>query len=283
MQSNPEKVLVATDLSPHSDRALDRAVSLARQIEAELHVVHAIEGEPVSGHRDELRREAERLISAYVRSARAGRGLAFSTHVTFGPGPEAIMRCAEEVKADIVVLGTHKPRTGDLLRHTTIARVLRESGRPVLLVTERPLAPYRKVMVAVDMSECSRAALEFALRLLPEAELTVVHAYEVPFATFISGEDSDRTVEAKHRENTERLVAGEVGAFLERYAGKAPSIRQVVARGMVREVVRKEAKRLRPELLVIGTHGRSGVAHALLGSVAEDLLRQPPCDILAVR
>lgn len=43
MQSNSGKVLVATDLSPHSDRALDRAVSLARQIEAELHVVHAIE------------------------------------------------------------------------------------------------------------------------------------------------------------------------------------------------------------------------------------------------
>lgn len=138
-------------------------------------------------------------------------------------------------------------------------------------------------MVAVDMSECSRTALEFALRLLPEAELTVVHAYEVPFATFISGEDSDRTVEAKHRENIERLVAGEVEAFLDRYSGKAPSIRQVVARGMVREVVRNETKRSRPELLVIGTHGRSGVAHALLGSVAEDLLRQPPCDILAVR
>ena len=53
--------------------------------------------------------------------------------------------------------------------------------------------------------------------------------------------------------------------------------------GAVREVIGRQVSRLNPDLLVIGTHGRTGVAHAFLGSVAEDLLKNPPCDVLVVK
>ncbi len=62
-----------------------------------------------------------------------------------------------------------------------------------------------------------------------------------------------------------------------------PNLQTVMREGTVREVISEQVKTLRPDLLVIGTHGRTGVAHALLGSVAEDLLSDPPCDVLAVK
>ena len=58
---------------------------------------------------------------------------------------------------------------------------------------------------------------------------------------------------------------------------------RLVQEGMVREVLQRQIGRQKPDLLVIGTHGRTGVAHAFLGSVAEELLREPPCDVLAVK
>jgi nucleotide-binding universal stress UspA family protein len=56
-----------------------------------------------------------------------------------------------------------------------------------------------------------------------------------------------------------------------------------MGRGRAPEVIRAEVERLRPDLLIVGTHGRTGVPHAIIGSVAEDLLSAPPCDVMAVK
>ena len=61
------------------------------------------------------------------------------------------------------------------------------------------------------------------------------------------------------------------------------NIRKVICHGDPRSVLRTEVDRLTPDLLVLGTHGRVGISHALLGSVAEDFLNKPPCDVLAVK
>lgn len=57
----------------------------------------------------------------------------------------------------------------------------------------------------------------------------------------------------------------------------------IIRNGDVRQVLCEEADRPTADLLVVGTHGRTGVSHELLGSVAEDILRSPPCDVLAVK
>jgi len=74
-----------------------------------------------------------------------------------------------------------------------------------------------------------------------------------------------------------------MATFLASLEDKAPKLERTMQEGTVREVLYQQIGRRNPDLLVIGTHGRTGVAHAFLGSVAEDLLRDLPCDVLAVK
>lgn len=79
------------------------------------------------------------------------------------------------------------------------------------------------------------------------------------------------------------MVEEEMRAFLDSLPSSPADLNRVMLEGTVRKVISQEIQRLRPELLVLGTHGRTGVAHAFLGSVAEDLLSDAPCDVLAVK
>ena len=74
-----------------------------------------------------------------------------------------------------------------------------------------------------------------------------------------------------------------MAAFLDSFQPKGLMIERAMQEGSAREVIHRQINQLKPDLLVVGTHGRTSIAHALLGSVAEDLLSQPPCDVLAVK
>ncbi len=204
--------------------------------------------------------------------------------VGFGRGFELVLRHAEEVAADLLVLGVHRneSRRG-LFVGTTVERIIRHGETPVLVVRDRVDGPYRQVLVAVDFSPCSRRAAEFALSELPTAEVVLVHAYDVPFKGFITGRSAREEVSKRHQEQFDAMVEGEMKTLVSSLPQGGKSIERVMREGTVREVIMNQVKERKPELLVIGTHGRTGVAHALLGSVAEDLLNAPPCDVLAVK
>jgi nucleotide-binding universal stress UspA family protein len=135
----------------------------------------------------------------------------------------------------------------------------------------------------IDFSVYSRRAVEFAVKFVPNGEVHLVHAYDVPFKGFLYGHDTRREVSKQHRMQFEQMIDEEMATFLATFETKSPKIERVMQQGTVRQVINRQVSRLKPDLLVIGTHGRTGVAHAFLGSVAEDLLRQPPCDVLAVK
>ena len=85
-------------------------------------------------------------------------------------------------------------------------------------------------------------------------------------------------IEARFR----KLLDDEMAAFLRSLETTSPRLTCVMQEGTVHEVVLARVGQTSPDLLVIGTHGKTGLAHAVLGSVAEDLLRSPPCDVLIV-
>jgi nucleotide-binding universal stress UspA family protein len=279
-----KRLLAATDLSPRSDRALERAARLARQWGAELVALHVVDDDLPASLAERRRGEAELEIRRHLAALPDPGGLKAVVAVVYGQDFAEIIRAAEERDVDLVALGTH--REGSPLRDvfvgTTVERVLRHGNRPVLLVRDRAPEPYRQIVVAVDFSVYSRRALEFALRFAPDGEFHVVHAYDVPFSGFLGadprGEPSRRQARA-----FEQMATGEMDAFLAGFGDPRPRVARVVRQGEVTGVVAGEVERLRAQLLVVGTHGRTGVAHALLGSVAGSLLKHPPCDVLAVR
>jgi len=146
-----------------------------------------------------------------------------------------------------------------------------------------PGADWKRICCPVDFSDASRAALEVAADLAKRtaAQLTVLHAYPIPGYTFPDGsvvaspvmmqevaEGAERHLEA-WRKDAEGL--GAAGVKAETVVGEPA--REIVEFARVNGV----------DLLVLGTHGRTGLEHALLGSVVERVLRKAPCAVLSVR
>lgn len=278
-----ERILLATDLSARSDRALERAMQMARDLGAKLTILHVIDGDLPSAVAFLQEKAAQQHLSDHLKKAGADESLSISIETATGRAYLEIGACAKKHAADLIVIGVHRENIlADMFRGTTAERVIRAGPLPVLMVQNPVLRPYRRLLVGVDFSVHSRRAVEVSARLVPDGEIHLLHAFSVPFAGFMSGEVSRRQVSEGQQAAFEAMIAEELAVFLGTLGDKAPKLHTHLQEGMVREVITQQVQRLEPDLLTIGTHGRSGVAHALLGSVAEDLLRDPPCDVLTV-
>jgi len=281
--SAPSRVLVATDLSARSDRAVERAVHLAKATGSALTILHVVDAELPRRTADRLVDEARELIGEHVATLKGAEATAPDIKVVLGTDYKEIEDVARKSGCELIVLGVHRNETRELFRGTTAERVIRSRACQVLMVKARPQSHYRRIMVAVDFSDCSRRAMEFAVKLFPNAEFHLVHAFDVPFKAFLRSEDTRQEVSRSHEEEMDRFLKGDVPALLPLLQAVPARVFPVLKQGPVRDVIEDQADQLKPDLLVLGTHGRSGIAHAVMGSVAEDLLSYPPCDILAVR
>ena len=137
-----------------------------------------------------------------------------------------------------------------------------------------------KILCAVDLSDGSRDALELAVDLAKriDAELTLVHVFEKPPPVVglpLPADLYDRT----SREVEEELAAWRARA--EQRTGMR--IGTVLARGDATEEVLRIADDGKYDLVVTGTHGRSGLKRAIMGSVADKIVRRAPCPVLVAR
>lgn len=277
-------ILVATDLSARSDRAVERAVRLASDRGAALTVLHVIDEDLPTSIANAQQSAAEENIQKHLATIAPGGTPDITIKIVFGRAYVDILELSEKIDCDLVVLGVHREDAfKDMFRGTTAERVIRAGDIPVLLVKERVTDPYREIMVGVDFSVYSRRAIEYAVSFVPNGRFHLIHAYDVPFKGFLYGHNTRREVDKQHEAAFERMIEEEMASFLSSLEDEAPRFERIMREGTVREVFHRELDRLKPDLLVIGTHGRTGAAHALLGSVAEDLLRNPPCDVLAVK
>ena len=280
-----KRILVATDLSARSDRAIERAMLLARAHAAALTVAHvADEDMPIIVH-EQVVTAARQQIDACLAHGRDG--LDIDVRILMGKDYRDIIMLSDAIAADLLVLGIHghdfddRPFSG-----TTMERIIRHGQRPVLVVSQRAAGPYARTLAAVDFSIVSRLAVASALGLAPTAKLHVVHAYDVPFSHFLGNETNTAHVRKSHERDLHRFIAEELARTVAAEAGATGPQQtpvMIARRGTVSAVIRDECKRLSPDLLVLGTHGRVGIARAMLGSVAEEFLNRPPCDVLAVK
>lgn len=279
-----KNILMATDLSARSDRALARALGLARDRGCALTVVHVVDEDLPASLADAQADAARASIRGHIDGLAGGAGADVAVKIVFGRPYVSILEISEDSDADLIVLGQHREDAfKDMFRGTTVERVIRAGNVPVLLVRDRVAGPYGRIMVGVDFSVYSRRAIEFAVGFAPGGVFHLVHAYDVPFKGFLYGHDTRREVGKQHQAQFAQMIEAEMASFLAGLDAPPPGLERIAREGAVRDVIHQEIDRLRPDLLVIGTHGRTGVAHAFLGSVAEDLLRSPPCDVLAVK
>jgi nucleotide-binding universal stress UspA family protein len=213
------------------------------------------------------------------------QGLRPRALVIAGDPFDGILRAAASAGADLVVMGAHRKQLlRDILVGTTIERVIRTGPHPVLMVNGEVEQPYRTALAAVDLSEPSVNAIRtgMALGLPGGGRLGLVHAF-LPLAKgmmLYSGLDRD-TIDGHVADERVRATR-ELIAFLEANGLNDHGQTVRVEEGAPFEVISKAVTQLKPDVLIIGTHGRTGIAKALLGSVTEEVLRLLDVDILAV-
>jgi nucleotide-binding universal stress UspA family protein len=244
---------------------------------------------------DKTRAEAEKaaryrlgkVAAALSRppSVPGGRKVQVSSGLYRGQAYVEIIRHARAAGADLIVLGRHGRRpVRDMFIGSTAERVIRAGNLPVLVVSGRATRSYRRPCLAVDLGDTCRSVAVLALRVLgPEIRaVTLIHAYHVPFEGLITPGVAPGRMTELRRECRRRAVS--VLARLRSSLGDLGVRWQtVIVLGDPRTTILAAANRRRADLLAVGTHGRSGLSHALVGSVAERVIQAAACDVLVTR
>lgn len=282
-------IMMAMDVSPVSDRAFERAWQLAQAHDAELTVMHVID-EQILNYDDDYGME-ERLIANVEAKlkrhwARFPKAKAERIHLVVKVGSpwEDIIARAKKNNVDLMVLGLHRVNPlKDVFIGTTAERIIRHSHVPVLVVKDKPVGSYRKVLVSTDFSPCSSHALEAALDLVPKADFQLLHVFETPFPHYIHFSSKELADYKQERsKKAAKQIEHDMKVFLRCHlAGAKPSITPLLERNDVVGGIVSTLQKEQPDLLVMGTHG--GVRGALLGSTALTFLNDPPCDVLVTR
>lgn len=278
-------LIAATDLSSRSDRALHRAALLARQFKARLWLLHAVDDDQPPAMIDQDRRQAAAFLDGQAQHLFELTEVRPDILVKPGNPFEVIVETAREQEADLIVMGAHRKRLlRDIFVGTTIERVIRTGNSPVLMVNAYPNGGYRRLLLAIDLSEASARAARVAkaLGLLDLAEVSIVHAF-LPYAKSMLGRTgANQEVIADHVAHTALEAASELTSFLRRQSLNDDRYEIILREGEPFSTINESVRRQNPDLLVIGTWGHTGLKRLLLGSVANEVLREVECDVLAV-
>jgi len=276
-------ILVAYDLSPLSDRAVERGFKLAEAIKAKLTVLYIVE--PDIQEIDAAKNKAYNQIELMLRDFTVKTKVDANYVIMNGDPAETILSYATQKEVDLIILGLHKKESvTDWFSGSTAEQLIRKSTFPILTVQNKPVTNYDNVIAAVDFSTCSRKALETALELAPDATISATHIYDFPFPAMIglAAQDANK-IKKDVLLGVRRDTSARMQHFLSPFGKDQNRIVEVLEHGDVKYRLDDLIKRIQPDLLVLGTHGRSGFVTALIGSVAMSFLSNPPCDILITK
>jgi len=194
-----------------------------------------------------------------------------------GNAAAVVLKAADTEGGDLIVTGTAGiSPLGQLFAGRTTAKLVAHAMAPVLVVKKRGIPPYARIIVATDLSDASVAALETAMAWFQPSQITLYHAFDMPYRGLI---DDKAGYEAGARAN----ALNETRAFAARYLGtSADGLNIEVGFGSAAPSIAEYGAHAEADLVLAGTHGRSGLFKVLLGSVALALIDAVPFDVMIV-
>lgn len=280
----PKKILLATDLSARGDRALDRATQLAATWDAELVIVHAVEGDELAspGRRTpSWRRPPDPLavVERQIREDVRGDCPRLRVFVDEGPADQVILDVLERERCDLVVMGVGRHRPWGLPGvGRTVDELFRRSPVSTLVVKRRPRGPYAHVLVGTDFTDESRHGLEIAARLFGDATFAVMHAFEMPYRALLLESQLSQDFAQMEQETIRRFVAeAELPDDLR------VRLISMIEHGPPEAMLAHYAAEQRADLVVIGAYERSKLFHVVIGGKGPRIVEAAPADVLVVR
>lgn len=278
-------ILVATDFSPRADHALRRAAMLAKRGAARLVLAHVVDDDQPEQLVTVAQQAAEGMLDEIIRTRLELRDVSCTPTVMLGEPFDGIVKAARSASADLIVIGAHRRQIlKDIFTGTTVERVMRTSQVPVLMVNAEPTNPYSLSLVAVDLSDCSRNAVMTAdtLGFLAASRVVILHAFDPMAKGMLAYAGVDQTKIEEYVADVTLRARRELDDFLGALDLQVTGYSVLLKEGAAAKTIIDVANEIRPDLVVIGTHGRSGVAKVLLGSVAEEILQRLRHDVLIV-
>lgn len=292
-----QNVLFARDFSGCSERALPYALAIARRLHATLHVVFVevphgrLPEDHPAAHPETLQARLAQVGDLVEGRTINPGGLRIVPAVV--RGEEAASALLDYVAAediDLVVLGTHGHRgVRHLILGSVAEEVVRRAPCPVLTVGPTGPAPESfagldALLVPVDFSRHAAEAVRYAKELaaLFGARVDLLHVFDVRYDPgFVDvGLLSTQVLEP----DREHDLRGRLMGVYEAAGGPpGPSVSTHVVSGAAAGEIAAYAKAAHPSLIVMATHGLTGLSHLLLGSVSERVVRSAPCPVFTVK
>ena len=291
------RILVATDLSRPADEAIRQAHDWSTRLGAELVVCHVIpthhRANPLFPQRNasdaistvDLERRVSELVQARVTEQTGRPAEAFRLVLDVGKPEAGILEAAAAWNVDVIAIGSR----GD----TGIARILLGSVSerivryaPCSVLVARPFSKQGTVLAATDLSDASYPAIKAGAEQarLRGAKLVVLHNLDLwppPVSSVTAG------LGAAGVPTDPSVLEEQRSAALQRLAKILAELRIEatcrVSHGPPDAEIIRAVDEIEPELLVIGTHGRTGLSRLALGSVAERVVETANCSVLVVR
>jgi nucleotide-binding universal stress UspA family protein len=282
------RILVATDFSPISDRALDYAISLARRYSSQLYLTHVVSTEayPLAapevtvGLANSQRREAENKVQEMLFSGRMS-DVPYQVLIEEGPLWPALQKVIEKRDIDLVVVGTHGiGAVQKLFIGSGAEQIFRQSTRPVLTVGPgvdggtSPNVVFKHILFATDFGlGCEReAAYAFSLGQEHEALVTLLHV--VKYLDDYSEDGLTLKREAIKNQLQELVPSG---------ADARCHVQFRMAIGNPAPEILRYAQEMGADLIVIGAKARGGLTGHVPGTIAYKVVSAAHCPVLTVR
>ena len=286
------RILVPTDFSPPSDAALSFARLMAKTFDASLHLLHVTgsHSTPPRAPADLRDRVPAALREMRDRLTPDDRPPHVVVLAVEAPDPAGqIARTARSIDASLVVMGTHgRGGVARVLMGSVAEKVVRTAPCPVLTVNGALRAPakgFRRILVPTDFNAPSDAALDCARRLAAGFGASV-HLLHVLTEVSGSGEiGSELFVTEPPEARSMRLVDARDRLKHRITANDRVTLRATseVIFGSPAQIIVDYAADNQFDLIVMGTHGRTGMAHLLIGSVAERVVRTAGCPVFTTQ
>jgi nucleotide-binding universal stress UspA family protein len=283
-----DRLLVATDFSAPANHAVERAAMIAKEAGAILNLLHVVSFGPLEKLR-KLVQDASAALQQRILEAAHGRLIAQAGTLAKRYGISADVRVIsgsllnelQDASTDMVICGA---RGESFMRHallgSTAERMLRRTRRPVLVVKQSAHESYSTVLIPVDFSSSSLRAIKQAQAIAPQAEIILLHAYEVPFEGQLRYASVDDTIINEYLLAVRREATASMEALCREAGLGLDEARYVLVHGDPSACVIEQEQVQSADLIVMGKHGENLIEELLLGSVTKHVLIESQCDVL---
>lgn len=278
-------LMVGTDFSTRSDRALRRAILLARQAGYELLIVGIVDEQTSTGSADAQRREASQTLDRMRQTIGEQDGVPCRFELGAGHPADELARIAGHEGAAIMVIGPHRrSMLRDAFGAATAERVVRQSPTPLICANGIPAGPYRRLLLPVDLEAASRRAVR-ALRRLDfgkQAEIALLHVYDAGAREMLGRAGVTADQRRDYLDDCYRAASDGLRAFaaLEGLEHAAQFV--IESCGPMAADIEEFAADDGSDLLVVSRSDEGALGRAILGSVTEDLIRSGKMDVLVI-